>query len=45
VTEAVLNTGLHRIADDRAKFSVAAVVEQTGVAFCCCCWIYIAVTR
>jgi hypothetical protein len=45
VMDAVLNTGLHRVADDRARYSVAALVEPTGVAYCCCCWLYVAVTR
>jgi coiled-coil and C2 domain-containing protein 2A len=45
VSEAVLNTGLHRIADTRVKYSVAALVERGASPFCCCLWIYIAATR
>jgi coiled-coil and C2 domain-containing protein 2A len=42
--EAVLNTGLHRALDNDARFSMAAHVERTGVAFACCVWVYIACT-
>ncbi|GFR45894.1 hypothetical protein Agub_g7350 [Astrephomene gubernaculifera] len=45
VSEAVLNTGIHRIADDRAKFSTAVFVEPLGASFVCCIWIYVAVVR
>ncbi|KAF5837475.1 hypothetical protein DUNSADRAFT_4277 [Dunaliella salina] len=45
LTEAVLNTGIHRIADERVKYSLAALVERGGAAFCCCLWVYVAVTR
>uniref|UniRef100_A0A7S3R2T6 C2 domain-containing protein n=1 Tax=Dunaliella tertiolecta TaxID=3047 RepID=A0A7S3R2T6_DUNTE len=45
LTEAVLNTGIHRIADERVKYSMAAHVEHAGAAFCCCLWVYVAVTR
>jgi coiled-coil and C2 domain-containing protein 2A len=40
--EAVLNTGLHRALDSEARFSMAAHVERTGVAFACCIWVYVA---
>ncbi|KAJ9514810.1 hypothetical protein QJQ45_028482, partial [Haematococcus lacustris] len=45
VTEAVLNTGIHRIADERVKYSMAAHVERSGIAFCSCLWIYVAALR
>lgn len=45
VAEAVLNTGVHRIADERVKYSLAAYVERGGAAFCCCLWVYVAATR
>lgn len=45
VTEAVLNTGLHRIADERVKYSVAALIERGGASFCCVMWLYIAASR
>ena len=40
VAEAILNTGIHRIADDRVKYSLAAHVERGGASFTCCCYIY-----
>ena len=45
ITEAVLNTGIHRIADERVKFSMAAHVERGGQSFVCCLWIYVAAVR
>ncbi|GLC45458.1 hypothetical protein PLESTM_001738000 [Pleodorina starrii] len=45
VSEAVTNTGIHRIADERVKFSTAVYVEPLGAAFVCCIWIYVAAIR
>ncbi|EFJ49224.1 hypothetical protein VOLCADRAFT_90164 [Volvox carteri f. nagariensis] len=36
VSEAVTNTGIHRIADERVKFSTAVYVEPLGAAFGMC---------
>ncbi|GIL90780.1 hypothetical protein Vretifemale_18510, partial [Volvox reticuliferus] len=45
VSEAVTNTGIHRVADDRVKFSTAVYVEPLGAAFVCCIWIYVVAIR
>ncbi|KAG2451720.1 hypothetical protein HYH02_003500 [Chlamydomonas schloesseri] len=45
VADAVLNTGIHRIADERVKFSTAVFVEPLGASFVCCMWIYVAAIR
>eukprot|EP00198_Chlamydomonas_reinhardtii_P008597 XP_001697934.1 predicted protein [Chlamydomonas reinhardtii] len=45
VADAVLNTGIHRIADERVKFSTAVFVEPLGASFVCCVWIYVAAIR
>lgn len=45
VAEAVLNTGLHRTADPRVKFAMAAYVERLGAPWVCCIWIYVAAIR
>lgn len=45
VTEAVINTGVHRTLDPRVKFAMAAYVEPLGAAFVCCMWIYVAAIR
>eukprot|EP00798_Chlamydomonas_sp_ICE-L_P015518 gene15518-21607_t len=45
VHEAVLNTGIHRIADERVKYSMAAHVEKGGHSFVCALWIYVAAVR
>lgn len=45
VTEAVLNTGLHRVADERVKYALAAHVERGGAAYVCGLWVYVAATR
>jgi coiled-coil and C2 domain-containing protein 2A len=45
VTDAVLNTGLHRTPDEHVKFAVAAHVEPLGTAWMCCIWLYIAAVR
>ncbi len=45
VVEAVLNTGVHRIADPDVKYAIAAHVEPLGHSFVCCMWIYLAAVR
>ncbi|GLI71606.1 hypothetical protein VaNZ11_016870 [Volvox africanus] len=45
VSEAVTNTGIHRVADERVKFSTAVYVEPLGAAFVCCIWIYVVAVR
>jgi coiled-coil and C2 domain-containing protein 2A len=45
VSEAVLNTGLHRTVDSRVKFAIAAHVEPLGAAFVCRLWVYVATVR
>lgn len=45
VTEAVLNTGVHRTVDPRVKFAMAAYVEPLGAEFVCCIWVYVAAIR
>ena len=45
ISEAVLNTGIHMISDDRVKYAMATHIERTGVKFVCCMWIYIAAIR
>lgn len=45
VAEAVLNTGLHRTADPRVKFAMAAHVERLGAPWVCCIWVYVAAIR
>lgn len=45
VASAVLNTGLHRTADARVKFAMAARVEPLGAAWVCRIWVYVAAVR
>lgn len=45
VTQAVINSGVHRTVDPRVKFAMAAYVEQLGSAFVACIWIYVAAIR
>ncbi|KAG2484062.1 hypothetical protein HYH03_017082 [Edaphochlamys debaryana] len=45
VSDSVLNTGIHRIADERVKYSTAVFVEPLGASFVCCIWIYVAAIR
>jgi len=45
ISEAVLNTGIHKIADERVKYSMAAHVERGGASFACCIWVYVAAIR
>jgi hypothetical protein len=45
VSDAVLNSGVHRTVDPRVKFAMAAHVEPLGAAFVCRIWIYVAAVR
>eukprot|EP00955_Chlamydomonas_euryale_P086033 364187-Chlamydomonas_euryale.AAC.11 len=45
IAEAVLNTGIHKIADDRVKYALAVHVERGGASFTCCMWIYVCALR
>lgn len=45
ISEIVLNTGVHNIGDDTARFAMAAFVERTGVQFVSGIWVYVAVVQ
>lgn len=37
--------GIHRISDERVKYSTAVYVEPLGASFVCCMWVYVAAVR